>query len=352
MPSRWQKKCPADALEASHIAIFQALLQGPAFAAVRAHTERWPTDAIILATTANQLGLIGISGRPGRVAELAAFLDRLVPAYGDDWWFGVHHGMAVAEAGRRAEGRRIVERSLANNRHNGSVAHSYAHICYEDGHPDEGTAFIRDWLPDYTRFGGMYGHLSWHLALFELHQGNADIGMQMFGESFGAEDYPGPLPNKMFDTAAFLWRSELAGHKRDEKRWATLRDFAYAVFPKTGLNLLDLHVALAEAVTGDTEALEARVRTMEDGPYAAGQTVPTAARAFAAFERKDYPTAIGLLETLLPERERIGGSNAQIDLAEFTLLRAYVLAGQKDNASALMAMRRPGAVGPAVAGFH
>ena len=91
---------------------------------------------------------------------------------------------------------------------------------------------------------------------------------------------------------------------------------------------------------------------MEDGPYAAGQTVPTAARAFAAFERKDYPTAIGLLETLLPERERIGGSNAQIDLAEFTLLRAYVLAGQKDNASALMAMRRPGAVGPAVAGFH
>ena len=188
MPSRWQKKCPADALEASHIAIFQALLEGPAFAAVRTHTERWPTDAIILATTANQLGLIGISGRPGRVAELAAFLDRLVPAYGDDWWFGAHHGMAVAEAGRHAEGRRIVERSLANNRHNGSVAHSYAHICYEDGHPDEGIAFIRDWLPDYTRFG----------------------------ESFGAEDYPGPLPNKMFDAAAFLWRSELAGHKRDE----------------------------------------------------------------------------------------------------------------------------------------
>ena len=348
--------CPANEREASHIGVFQVLLDGNAFAAVCAHTERWPTDAMILATTANQLGLIGISGRAGRVQELAAFLDRLAPAYGDDWWFGAHHGMAVSEAGRHAEARRIVERSLAGNRHNGSVAHSYAHVCYEDGHPDEGIAFIRDWLPGYTRFGGMYGHLNWHLALFELHRGNADEGMRMFGESFGAEDYPGPLPNKMFDAAAFLWRSELAGHKRDEARWAMLRDFAHASFPQPGLNLLDWHVALAEAVAGDTETLESRLRTIEDraaqGRYGAGSTIPDAARAFAAFERKDFATAIDLLERLLPERERIGGSNAQIDLVEFTLLRAYILAGRRDTAEQLLGARRPGAVGAPVAGFH
>ena len=245
--------CPADARGISQIGVFQALIEGraaEAFAAVCAHTERWPTDAMVLATTANQLGLIGISGRAGRVGELAAFLDRLAPAYGDDWWFGAHYGMAVAEAGRHAEGRRIVERSLAANPNNGSVAHSFAHICYEDGQADEGIAFLRSWLPGYTRFGGMYGHLSWHLALFELHRGNAEEGFRMFGESFGAEDYPGPLPNKMFDSAAFLWRSELAGHKRDEARWAMLRDFAHARFPQPGLNLLDWHVALAEAVMG------------------------------------------------------------------------------------------------------
>lgn len=347
--------CPADDRETSHIGVFQALIDGrptDAFTAVCAHTERWPTDAMVLATTANQLGLIGVSGRPNRVAELAAFLDRLAPAYGDDWWFGAHHGMAVAEAGRHAEGRRIVERSLANNRRNGSVAHAFAHVCYEDGSAEEGIDFIRDWLPDYSRYGGMYGHLSWHLALFELQRGNADIGMQMFGESFGADDYAGPPPNKMFDAAAFLWRSELAGHKRDEARWAMLRDFAHASFPRPGLNLLDWHIALAEAVTGDLDALESRVGTMEAGPYAAGHTVPSAARAFAAFERKDFPTAIALLEALLPDRERIGGSNAQTDLVEFTLLRAYVLNGQRDAADRLLAARRPGAVPPPVAGFH
>ena len=353
------EKCPADARETSQIAIFRLLIEAradQAFAAVCAHTRRWPTDAMVLSTTANQLGLIGISGRAGRVEELAAFLDRLAPAYGDDWWFGAHHGMAVAEAGRHAEGRRIVERSLAGNRHNGSVAHSYAHVCYEDGNADDGIAFIRDWLPDYTRFGGMYGHLNWHLALFELHRGNANEGFRMFGESFGADDYPGPLPNKMFDAAAFLWRSELAGQPRDEARWAVLRDFAHASFPQPGLNLLDWHVALAEAVTGDTETLESRLQTIEDraaqGRYGAGRTIPDAARAFAAFERKDFSTAIELLERLLPERERIGGSNAQIDLVEFTLLRAYVLAGRRDAAERLLAVRRPGAVGAPIAGFH
>ncbi len=351
--------CPATEREASHIEVLRLLIEGrqaDALAAVCAHTDRWPTDAMVLATAANQLGLIGISGRAGRVQELAAFLDRLAPAYGDDWWFGAHHGMAVSEAGRHAEGRRIVERSLAGNRHNGSVAHSFAHVCYEDGHPDEGIAFIRSWLPEYTRLGGMYGHLSWHLALFELHRGNAEEGFRMFGESFGAEDYPGPLPNKMFDAAAFLWRSELAGNPRDEARWAMLRDFAHATFPQPGLNLLDWHVALAEAATGDTETLEARLRTIEDrareGRYGAGHTIPDAARAFAAFERKDFTTAISLLEALLPERERIGGSNAQIDLVEFTLLRAYVLAGRRDAAEKLLAARRPGAVGAPAAVLH
>ena len=353
------ESCPASEREASHVRVFRLLIDGKqtdALTAVRAHTDRWPTDAMVLATTANQIGLIGISGRAGRVQELADYLDTLAPAYGDDWWFGAHYGMAVAEAGRLAEGRRIVERSVAANRNNGSVAHAFAHVCYEDGHAEEGIAFIRDWLPGYTRFGGMHGHLSWHLALFELHRGNPEIGNRMFAESFGADDYPGPPPNKMFDAAAFLWRNELAGQPRDVARWAALRDYAHATFPRPGLNLLDWHIALAEAVTGDTDALEARASTMEAGPYPAGHTVPALARAFVAFERKDFAAAIDLLEPLLPVRGRLGGSNAQIDLMEFTLLRAYILADRQDAADRLLAARRPGAVGvpmgPTMAGFH
>lgn len=45
---------------------------------------------------------------------------------------------------------------------------------------------------------------------------------------------------------------------------------------------------------------------------------------------------------MLPERERMGGSRAQVDLVETTLLRAYLNAGRVAEARHLVAGRRPG----------
>ena len=50
------------------------------------------------------------------------------------------------------------------------------------------------------------------------------------------------------------------------------------------------------------------------GRYSAGPSVPTVARAFAAFQRKDFALAITLIEEMFPERARLSGSRAQIDL--------------------------------------
>jgi hypothetical protein len=50
------------------------------------------------------------------------------------------------------------------------------------------------------------------------------------------------------------------------------------------------------------------------------------------------------------ESERIGGSRAQHDLIEFTLLSACLSANRLDKARDLLAARRPGASGVPVAG--
>jgi hypothetical protein len=47
-------------------------------------------------------------------------------------------------------------------------------------------------------------------------------------------------------------------------------------------------------------------------------------RGFAAFEHSDFSGAIEALVPLAGDNERIGGSRAQHDLIEFTLLRAYI----------------------------
>jgi hypothetical protein len=52
----------------------------------------------------------------------------------------------------------------------------------------------------------------------------------------------------------------------------------------------------------------------------------------------------------LSERERLGGSRAQVDLIEATLLRAFVCSGRREEARHLLVTRRPGPAGLPVAG--
>ena len=92
-----------------------------------------------------------------------------------------------------------------------------------------------------------------------------------------------------------------------------------------------MHIALAQVVAGNDAALEARARQIDElgahGRYPSGPLVPAVSRAFAAFERRDFSAAIDALEPIAGELERIGGSRAQLDLVEFTLLQAYLGSG-------------------------
>lgn len=345
------------ARERNQIEVFRPLFAGQpvaALAALRAHVQTWPRDALVLSLAANQGGLIGMSGLSGREQDLADFLDRLAPHYGEDWWFDAHRGMALSEIGRHDEARPMIERSLGQYRHNAYGAHAFAHLCYETGERDAGTTFLRDWLPIYDRGGGLFGHLSWHLGLFELHAGNLEGGLRLYTDAFCADDHRGAVHQKLSDSAAFLWRSELAGHPHDPARWAKLKDYAREKLPRPGMSLADWHVALTYAATGDNEALEGWITAIEElasaGRYPSGSVIPAVARAFAAYRRGDHATTIDLIEPMLPERERIGGSRAQGDLVEATLLQAYLASGREAEARRLIADRRPGPAGLPVSG--
>jgi hypothetical protein len=130
--------------------------------------------------------------------------------------------------------------------------------------------------------------------------------------------------------------------------------FAHQVFPRPGVAYADWHVALADAVAGDAAAAEARASELDElaaaGRYPAGPGVAAVARAMAAVARRDHAAAIAELSAVLPDRARFSGSRAQLDLLEFTLLKAYLDAGRIEDARRLVAMRRPGPRGIPVAG--
>src|SRR6266404_2157835 len=77
----------------------------------------------------------------------------------------------------------------------------------------------------------------------------------------------------------------------------------------------------------------------------------TRSHAFAAFERQDFAAAIDALKPIAGELERLGGSRAQLDLVEFTLLKAYLGADRLDDAHRMVSLRRPNPSGIPVAGL-
>lgn len=345
------------AREASHIAFFDLVFAGrtaDAIAALHAHLTAWPRDALVLSTAANPNGLIGASGRIGQKHQIAALMDGLAPHYGDDFWFLAHHAMALSEDGQLVAARPKIERSVAANPNNAHGAHAFAHVCYESGEPDTARAYLSSWLSTYPRAGFFHGHLSWHLSLCELQAGNWDSALRLYRDAMVLDRHSGGPQQKVSDGAAFLWRSELAGQPRDMAAWRAMYEYANSVLVRPAAGLVDLHVILAQAVMGDDAGLDVRAHQMEDlareGRYPSGSYLPALSRGFAAFERGDFSAAIEALAPLAGENERIGGSRAQHDLIEFTLLKAYLDAGRLEEARHLLGARRPGASGVPVVG--
>ena len=192
---------------------------------------------------------------------------------------------------------------MAANPNNAHGAHGFAHIFYESGEVDTARSFLSSWLATYPREGFFYGHLSWHLSLFEIQAGNWTEASRIYHDALALDRHSGGPQQKVSDGAAFLWRSELAGNPRDAAAWRALHEYANSSLPRPGNGLADLHVILAQVVMGDEAAPDARARQIEalarEGRYPSGSYLPALASGFAAFERRDFSAAI---ETLAPAR--------------------------------------------------
>jgi len=297
-----------------------------AYALAREHLRQYPTDAMVLAPCTGVFGLIGFSGRKGREQELRQLMDELAPHYGEAPWFLVQHAFAQVESGDTELARKTIERAMRLDPESAHGAHVKAHVHYEANEKEQGLTFLQQWLPGYAKEGLLHCHINWHIALWQMELGDHESAMKTYLLGVHPGGAWGPPINVFTDAAAFLWRSELAGQKRDVERWFEVKRYGDQSFPAAGLAFADVHRALAYAATGDERALETMLGELHDreqaGKLLAGSIVPHLAAAFDAFARKDYAKAVSLIEPHMAEHERIGGSRAQRRLVELTLAAA------------------------------
>jgi tetratricopeptide (TPR) repeat protein len=333
--------------EHTHVEALALAVEGQAtraLEAIREHLAAHPRDAIVLSPATGVYGLIGFSGRQDRNEALVALLEPLAPAYGDDWWFASAYGFALTEAHGWRAGAPHIERSLARAPRNAHGAHAWAHVLYERGDEREGAAFVESWMPGYSRDGQLHCHLSWHLALFELARGNGDRAGEIYLDSIRPGVARSVGVPAIADAASLLWRRQLAcGAPCDAAHWNEVARYAATTFPSIGIGFGDAHCAVAYAAAGDGEALARWVGELEradaEGRLPSGTALPLVAEGFGAFARGDYEAAIRALEPAAEGFVRIGGSRAQRDLFEHTLLAAYWRTGRTAAAAGLLEKR-------------
>lgn len=328
--------------ERQHVEIIRLIVTGrPAEALdlIIRHVEDHPRDALALAPATGVFGLIGFSGRADREAEQRAFLEPLKRYYGDDWWFQTVLGFALLETGDWQLGRTLAASALEQRPGNPHAAHTMAHALYEAGEDAEATAFLERWLPMSDRGSLLHCHIWWHYALQLMGAGRQDEAWEAFGSNCLPGMTDSPSINVFTDSASFLWRSELAGAERDDDAWRTVRDYYESQFPRP-IVFVDAHAGLAYAALGQSEQLEAmtiQLRELgEAGKLPAGTTAASLTEAYHAFAGGRWGRTIEVLEPLMNEVVRIGGSRAQRDLITNTLLAAYVNGDRHDEAAQLL----------------
>jgi hypothetical protein len=315
-----------------------------ALAAVRLHVEECPRDALPLSLSLGVFGLLGFSGRRDHHEAQLALLEELAPHWPEDWWFLGYLGWARIETGAVAAGTRLVERSLALNPRNAHGAHQRTHGYFEAGDAAGGADFVAHWLAGYERAGHLHCHLSWHLALFELARGDSERARAIYLDSIRPSVAQSAPMLSLADSASFLWRWRLyeASPPLDQA-WAEVAAHACRHFPQASLAFADLHAALAEAASGDDEGVQRRIAGLEslarDGRLPPGAVAPALCAAAAALRRGDDEQAARLLEAALEDLPRIGGSHAQREVFEDSLIVAWLRSGQSARAAARLKSR-------------
>ena len=347
-----QLAATASERERQHVEIMAAAIEGKpsiALAGAERHLDRYPRDALVFSLLLGAFGLYAFSGRADHDAARLAICERNAGHYGEDWWFLTYLGWSHTEAGNAGTGRTLTERAIALRVENANAAHGLSHALFEQGDTAAGRRFLSGWLPAHERASFLHGHLSWHVALSALDAGDLDGALGIYEQHIKPPNSPYPPLNVFTDAASLLWRLSLAGKAGLEPYWREVAAYGDRFFPRAGPHFADVHYALVAAATGSV-ALEARLAELEaleaDGRLAPGAAAIGLCRGIRAFAEGDNDNAIRILEPLMPAVVRIGGSHAQRELWEDTLIVACLRGGHGDKAARMISdrlRRRPSA---------
>ncbi|MBZ9735426.1 tetratricopeptide repeat protein [Mesorhizobium sp. CA18] len=296
-----------------------------------------PLDAVAL-QTGHQVDFF-----TGNARMLRDRIGRALPAWQKDMP-GYHailgmQAFGLEEMGDYARAESLGREAIEIEPRDGWAQHAVAHVMEMQSRQRDGIAWMRANPDAWTKESFLQIHNWWHLALFHYDLGETDEVLKLYdGPIYGDRS---TLALNMVDASAILWRLALGGVDVGD-RWAAL---AANWSPKAAAGnyaFNDAHAMMAFVGAG----LEAPAKTLleaqreamrgEDDNAAFTRDVGhPLTLAIKAFGEGKYDEAVRLIRPIRSIAHRFGGSHAQRDVIDLTLIEAALRAGDTALARAL-----------------
>ena len=304
-------------------------------AALLRHVRLFPRDALAVSVAVPTVAFGGLtSGR-----QTADLVEGLGKTYGDDWWYAGQLAFVRQDQERWAEAEALASYALSVEPSSGHAVHARAHVFYETGQHEEGLAWLDEWIRTCGREANHRSHFSWHAALHELSQCDVDAVRRRYARELAPPLVTGS--RVLVDSGALLWRCRMAGTPLETMAGPSLLEQApdgWLISPPTAF--VAMHAAVTLAAARDHVGLSALLTTsLAHRDPVFREVVAPVCRALHSVLDGDHAAAATQLEAVLPRAGVLGGSAAQREVLEETLIHALASSGQGERAAAVLDRR-------------
>lgn len=293
------------------------------------HLRDYPRDALLLSIAVPTIAFAGVTTVP---QESWAIVERARPAYGDDWWSTGLLAFIRQEQRRWDEAMELSVLSLEAEPTAGHSVHARTHVHYETGDHVAGRDWLDGWITGPGESSDNLAHYSWHAALHDLSLGDYAAVRARYDEQLAPPVVVGC--RALVDSCSLLWRWSLTpgcGAVPAIETVAESIDAHLLDAPPTPF--MAMHAAVTLCALGQPDRLgrlERWSRAHADPTYS--EVVAPLCQAMLAFAEGDASIAADRLTAMLGEVWRFGGSDAQREVVEDTLIAALLAAARFDEA--------------------
>ena len=314
--------------ERSHVHAVVDHVRGESRPLIR-HLREHPRDALLLSVAVPTIAFAGVTTVP---EESWAIVERAERAYGDDWWYTGLLAFVRQEQCRWDEAMLLSCRSLDREPAAGHSVHARTHVHYETGDHQAGLTWLDDWIHSEGRSSDNLAHYSWHAALHELSMGDFAAVQHRYAAELAPPTVVGC--RALVDSCSLLWRWAITpgavGVPRVEGVVTSIED---DLIDEPPTPFMALHAAVTLCALGEADRLDRldRWAARHDDPTYA-EVVSPLCGALRSLAIGDPGAAADQLNRLLGVIWRLGGSDAQREVVEDTLIAALLAAGRLDDA--------------------